>query len=204
MTDTQEDVNPWKLADAVINKNNEVRSKAMSEEVEEAKNVMGFVINSIGNIVSQFGFFVEEKTEDTMKIKISADGFLAKVYNEPVNLIYGYGDKLDIPGIINPKKSQILKLGPDVTQGEDLLIEITIDDHLKTEGVIFLIRDKDVMVETLIDDIRDEYKKNIKQAKYELANMNELEKSYNNYMKHLYVVLGEERNEPNYKVEVHD
>ena len=186
----------WGISDDVVNKNKDIKSEILSDlpnEDKVASNINGYVINKVGNIVAQFGFFVENQDGETIDMKISPDGFLAKVYNENTNIILGYGHPLGFTAMVDPKKSQILHLGPDAANGDDIIVSISNDETLKTQGVVFLIRDTDIMTDLLPEDVREDFEQSLEDARDEVTDMNEMEESYNAYMKHLFVILGEER-----------
>jgi len=188
--------NIWGISDSVIEKNNAVTNDIMSDNPDEnkvAENINGYVINEVGNIVAQFGFFVENDNDETVDIQISKDGFLSKIYNEDTNIILGYGHELGFTGMVDPKKSQILHLGPEAANGSDIVVSVTNDETLSKQGMILIIRDKDVVIDILPNDLRDDYIQSIEDAKDPIDELNEIETSYNQYMRHMYNILGEER-----------
>lgn len=187
--------NIWDISDSVVDRNKDIKKEVLSDMPDEDKiaiNVNGYVINELGNIVAQFGFFAEEAENDTIDLKISADGFLAKIYNEPTNIILGYGHPFGFTGLIDPKKSQILHLGPKAANGDSIIVSIPNDDLLKEQGVVFVIREEDVMLELLSDDVREDFQESCIDADEEPTDLNEIEQSYNNYVKHIHVILGED------------
>jgi len=188
--------NIWGIADDVAHKNAEIKKEILSDMPNEdkvANNINGYVINRVGNIVAQFGFFVETQTDENIDLKISTDGFLAKIYNENTNIIIGYGHPLRFTGMIDPKKSQVLHLGPDAANGDDIIVKIANDEDLEKQGVVFIIRETDVMTNLLPEDIKEDFEQSLIDAKAPITDLNELETSYNAYMRHIYMLLGEER-----------
>ncbi len=188
--------NIWGIADDVAHKNAEIKKEILSDMPNEdkvANNINGYVINRVGNIVAQFGFFVETQTDENIDLKISTDGFLAKIYNENTNIIIGYGHPLGFTGMIDPKKSQVLHLGPDAANGDDIIVKIANDEDLEKQGVVFIIRETDVMTNLLPEDIKEDFEQSLIDAKAPITDLNELETSYNAYMRHIYMLLGEER-----------
>jgi len=188
--------NIWGISNNIVKKNTDIKNEILSDlpnEDKVASNINGYVINAVGNIVAQFGFFVENQDSETIDMKISPDGFLAKIYNENTNIILGYGHPLGFKGIVDPKKSQILHLGPDAANGEDIIVSISNDKTLEEQGVVFLIRDIDVETELLSEDVKEDFEQSLEDAKDEVTDLNEIEASYNAYMRHIYVILGEEK-----------
>jgi len=184
----------WGISDEVIKKQNEVKEEILSEETNEAKvadNIKGYVINDVGNIVAQFGFFVDNQDEETIDVFVSKDGFLSKIYNDDTNIILGYGHPLGFTGMVDPEKSQILHLGPKAANGGDIIISVSNDELLQSQGMVIVIRDADVDINLLSEDIRDSYIENVEDAKEPMGELNEIEQAYNNYMIHIYSILGE-------------
>lgn len=187
--------NIWNMSKDVIEKNSDVKEEILSDDANEDKvadNINGYVINDVGNIVAQFGFFVENADNDTISVKISPDGFLSKIYNEDTNIIIGYGHELGFTGLINPEKSQILHLGPEAANGDDIKITVSNDDTLKEQGVIILMRADDVDLNLLSEDVREDFKQSLEDSKDVLTDLNDIETDYNNYMKHVYVLLSDQ------------
>lgn len=188
--------NIWNISNDVVEKNSDVKKSAFSDMPETeniATNVNGYVINDVGNIVAQFGFFLDEDDNpDTIELKISADGFLARIYNEETNIILGYGHPTGFTGLVDPKLTQILHLGPEAAQGDDIIVSIPNDQTLEEKGVNFIIRDCDVDLNLLSADVREDFQESLEDAADPVDDMNAMEESYNTYMKHLYVVLGDQ------------
>jgi hypothetical protein len=188
--------NIWNVSNDIVEKNENVKKAVHSDMPDTdlvATNVNGYVINDVGNIVAQFGFFLDnDEKPETIELKISVDGFLGRIYNEPTNIILGYGHPTGFTGLVDPKFTQILHLGPDATNGDDIIVSIPNDDTLQEKGVNFIIRDIDVQIDLLSDDVREDFQQSLEDAAEEIDDMNELESSYNSYMRHLYVVLGEQ------------
>lgn len=188
--------NIWNVSNDVLDKNKEVKKSVHSDMPDEDKvatNVNGYVINDVGNIVAQFGFFIDsDYNPETIELKISADGFLARIYNEPTNIILGYGHPTGFTGLVDPKYTQILHLGPNAANGDDILVSIPNDKMLDDRGVNFIIRDIDVDPSLLSDDVREDFEQSLQDAADEISDLNEIESSYNSYMRHLHVVLGEQ------------
>lgn len=184
----------WSFGDEVVEKNKEAKQKEydIPEEDAVAANVNGFIINNVGNIVAKFGFFVNTEDEQRVDFRISPDGFMASVYNRPTNIIVGYGHPLRFYGLVDPKQSQILHLGPDQAAGQDIVISIENDDKLKEQGIVCIMRDIDVMTDILVEDVREDFIQSLEDAKQEVTDLNEIEQSFNSYLKHIYVVLGED------------
>jgi hypothetical protein len=183
----------WSISNDVLDKNEQVKKETFDIPDEDlvADNVHGFVINNVGNIVARFGFFVETENTDRIDLKISPDGFMASVYNKPTNIILGYGHPLRFSGLVDPKQSQILHLGPDKANGDNIIISVQNDDKLKEQGIICIMRDIDVMTDILPQEVKEDFEESLVEAAEPVADLNEIEASYNSYMKHIYVVLGE-------------
>lgn len=184
----------WSFKDEVIDKNTEAKKKEYNIPDEDvvATNVSGFIINSVGNIVAKFGFFVEVEDDERVDFKISPDGFMAAVYNRPTNIIVGYGHPLRFHGLVDPKESQILHLGPDAAAGQDIIISIANDEKMKEQGIVCIMRDCDVMTDILVEDVREDFIQSLEDAKQEVTDLNEIERAFNSYLRHIYVVLGED------------
>lgn len=183
----------WSLKDEIIDKNISAKREVLDIPDEDllAKNVNGFVINALGNIVAQFGFFIETDGKERIDIKISPDGFMASIYNKPTNILLGYGHPLGFIGLVDPTQSNILHLGPEHSMGDDVIISIQNDEKLENQGIVCIIRDIDVMTEILPSDVREDFEQSKIEASKALLDLNEIEKSYNDYMKHIYQILGE-------------
>lgn len=183
----------WSVKNEVIQKNNESKHNTNNIPLETAisENITGLVINSVGNIVSRFNFFIDEKTEESVNIKISPNGFMASIYNKPTNILVGYGHPLYFSGIVDPKQATILRLGPDQTKGDDVIISIANDKKLIESGLVCIIRSDDVLVDVLDDDIKNDFDESMFEAQEQITDMNELETSYNNYMKFVYTLLSD-------------
>lgn len=187
--------NIWNISNEILDKNSDAKRTFHSDMPDSDKiatNINGYVINVVGNIVAQFGFFLnsDENNEDVLELKISADGFLGRIYNESTNLILGYGHPTGFTGLIDPKFTKILHLGKEAANGDDIIVSIPNDDFLKERGVNFIIRDVDVQLELLSDDVREDFLQSLKDASQEIVDMNEMETAYNSYMRHIYVLLG--------------
>ena len=193
--------NIWNLSDNIVDKNNDVKKTVHSDMPDEDKiatNVNGYVINDVGNIVAQFGFFLNsDENPKVIDLKISVDGFLGRIYNEPTNIILGYGHPTGFTALVDPKFTQILHLGPDAANGDDIIVSIPNDNVLEERGVNFIIRDVDVDLNLLTEDVREDFIQSLEDASEEINDMNEIESSYNAYMRHLYVVLSEQYNNTN-------
>lgn len=181
----------WSIKDEILEKNKEVKKKVfdMPDEDLVSNNVKGFIINELGNIVAQFGFFVETEGKEKIELRVSQDGFLAAIYNRPTNIIVGYGHPLGFNGMIDPKQSNMLYLGPDQTQGDQVIINIANDEQLEKQGIVCIIRDVDVMTEILPSDVATDFEQSMIDAKTPVEDMNEVEQAYNNYIKHIYDLL---------------
>lgn len=182
----------WSIKDEVIEKNKEVKKKVFDIPDEDlvAHNVKGFVINEVGNIVAQFGFFVETEGKDKIELRISPDGFLAAVYNKPTNIILGYGHPLGFNGMIDVKQSNILHLGPDQANGDQLIINIQNDETLEKQGIVCMIRDVDVLTDILPPEVAEDFNESIIEAKNPIEDLNEIEDAFNKYLQHIYKLLG--------------
>ncbi len=183
----------WDISKSVLAKNKDIKHSALNipDTDKVANNVSGYVINVNGNIVARFGFFIESENKQSIDIKISADGLLACIYNQPTNIILGYGHPLGFNGLIDPQFSNVLHLGPETTQGDQVIISIENDEKFSTQGIVVIMRDVDVMVDILPLDMREDFKQSLIDAKAAIVDLNDIEKSYNTYIKHLYVILGE-------------
>lgn len=184
----------WSFSDEVVDKNAEAKKKEydIPEEDVVASNVNGFIINGIGNIVAKFGFFVELEDDERIDFRISPDGFMGAVYNKPTNIIVGYGHPLRFHGMIDPKQSQILHLGPEAANGQDIIVSIENDDKLKEQGLVCIMRDCDVIPDILAEDVRTDFIQSMEDATQEVTDLNEIERAFNSYLRHIYVVLGED------------
>lgn len=186
----------WSFDKEVLEKNDDVRKELHDIPDPEyvAENVHGYVINGLGNIVAKFGFFVELADKQTLDIRISKDGFLAGIYNKPTNIILGYGHPLGFPAIVDPQQSQILHLGPEQANGEEIIISIENDEKLKEQGITCIIRDTDVMLEVLSPEVRKDFEESLVEASQPVEELNEIEKSYNSFIVHMHSILGQEFN----------
>lgn len=187
----------WSMSSDVINKNNEAKQEIHADipgEDKVASNINGYIVNVHGNIVAKFGFFIEAEDESVFDIKISTDGFLAKIYHAPTNVIVGYGHPLGFTGLIDIEKSQILHLSPEAANGEDILIKVDNDDLLREQGLVIIMRAEDVMIDLLAPDVQDDFKTSLLEAETPATDLNEIEASYNSYIKHIYVTLCEANN----------
>lgn len=183
----------WSIKDDIIAKNESVKKEVLDIPDADlvAINVSGYIINSIGNIVAKFGFFIETSTVDRIDLRISPDGFMGNVYNTSMNVIFGYSHPLGFNGLIDPKQSTLLTLTPDMSNGEDIIISISNDDKLATQGLICIIRDIDVVDDLLSNDIKEDFIQSKEDAAIEELDLNDIETSYNAYLRHLYLILGE-------------
>jgi hypothetical protein len=186
----------WSIKDDVVSKNEQIKKDVFDIPDEElvSNNVLGYVINSVGNIVAQFGFFVETEGNDRIDLRISPDGFMAAVYNKPTNIILGYGHPLGFSGLIDPKQSNLLHLGPEQAAGDSMIISVENDEKLEKQGIVCVIRDIDVMTEILPEDVREDFEESLVDAEDPIEDLNEVETSYNAYMRHIYTILGESVN----------
>jgi len=193
-TNAQSYTDIWSISDEVLEKNEEVHVKTndIPEVSLTTNNVNGFIINDIGNIVARFGFFVETEDEETLDMRVSHDGFMGAIYNRPTNIILGYGHPLHFSGLVDPKQANLLHLSPAVANGDDIIISVENDDKLKDQGIVVIMRDIDVMIEVLSEEVRDSFSQSVEDAKEPVEAMNDIENSYNAYMRHLYVILGED------------
>lgn len=184
----------WSFDKEVVEKNADAKKQKydIPDEDKIAENVSGFIINNVGNIVAKFGFFVDTSTDERINFKISPDGFMAAVYNKPTNIIVGYGHPLRFHGMVDPKQTQILHLGPKQANGEDIIISIENDEKLKEQGIVCIMRSEDVLLSALAEDIREDYANSLIDAQQEVTDLNEIEQSFNAYLRHVYVVLGED------------
>jgi len=184
--------NIWGISEDIVSKNAEIKKDVLSDIPDAdkiAENMQGLVINSIGNVVANFGFFTEEAEEGKTRIKLSVDGFLSKLYNEDTMILIGYGHPLGFTGLIDPKKSQTIVIGPDVAQGDDIFIVVDNDKTLEEQGLLVIIRDVDVEIGLLNDDIKEDFEQSLIDASEEIPDMNELEQSHNSYMRKIYSLL---------------
>lgn len=187
----------WSMSSDVVAKNNEAKHELYADipgEDKVASNINGYIINLHGNIVAKFGFFVESDDNSILELKISNDGFLAKIYKSPTNVLVGYGHPLGFTGLVDITKSQILHLGPEAANGEDVIIKIENDELLREQGLVIIIRDVDVMVELLTPEVQEDFKVSLLEASIPIDDLNEIETSYNNYIKHMYIALSETTN----------
>jgi hypothetical protein len=185
----------WSISDEVIQKNEQVKKEVfdMPDEDLVAANVRGYVINSVGNIVAQFGFFVETAGKERVDLRVSPDGFMAAIYNRPTNVLLGYGHPLGFAGLIDPQFSNILHLGPDQANGDEVVISIQNDEKLEQQGIVVIIKDTDVLLDILPADVREDFEQSLEDAKDPIEDLNDIETTYNSYMRHIYVVLGESK-----------
>lgn len=182
----------WGIGGDVVSKNSEIKQDIISDipDVDKiAKNIQGLVINAIGNVVASFGFFTEEIEEGKIRVKISVDGFLSKLYNEDTMIIIGYGHPLGFTGLIDPSKSQTMVIGPDVAKGDDMFIVVDEDKVLEEQGLLLIIREADVNIDLLNNDIKEDYEQSLIDASEAIPDMNELEQSHNDYMKKIYSLM---------------
>lgn len=182
----------WGISGDVVNKNIEVKSDILSDIPDAdkvAEHIQGYVINAVGNVVANFGFFTEEADDNKVKVKISVDGFLSRLYNEDTMIIIGYGHPLGFTGLIDPKKAQTMTIGPKVANGDDIFIIVDNDEALESQNLLIIIRDVDVDINLLNEDIKEDYQQSIIDASEEIGDMNELERSHNNYMQHIYTMM---------------
>lgn len=193
----------WSITDEVIEKNKEVKKKKFNipDTTMTANDVTGFIINEVGNIVAQYGFFVEHEDDERININVSPDGFMAAIYNRPTNIILGYGHPLHFSGLVDPKQASLLRLGPDVANGDNIIISVENDDKLKEQGIVVIMRDTDVMLELLPVDVRENFEESLSHAAKPIEDMNVIEASYNAYMRHIFIILSESASEDNVKVE---
>jgi len=200
--------NIWSMS-GVAPKNKENIKKRHSDIPDEEKihdRIHGYIINPNGNIVSQFGFFVLDSIQEidennNIKLQVSMDGFLANTYNQPINILIGYGHPFGLSAMVEPKESTIVHMTPTLSMDGGIVISIPNDDKLKSRGINVIIRTEDVDIELLNDDIREDYKQSLEDAKNSIPDMNALEQSHNNYLKHIYVVLGEKQTEETQEVQ---
>ena len=183
----------WSIKDDVLEKNKQSKKEIYSipEEDMISDNVNGFIINEHGNIVARFSFFVETTDTNKINLKISQDGFMTSVYKKPTNIIVGYSHPLKFSGLVDPSQSRILHLGPEKANGTDFVISLDNDEKLKNQGIVCLMRDVDVLTEILPNDVRIDFEESLNDASTPVDDLNEIEQSYNSFMKHIYVVLGE-------------
>ena len=182
----------WGISGDAVIKNVEVKNDILDDMPDADKvadNIQGYVINAVGNVVANFGFFQEETNDDTIKVKISVDGFLGKLYNKDTMIIIGYGHKLGFTGLIDPEKAQTMTIGPDIADGDDIFITVENDDVLKEQNLLIIIRDVDVDINNLNDDIKEDYEQSVLDAADAVQPMNDLEQSHNDYMRHIYTVM---------------
>ncbi len=182
----------WGISKDVVGKNTEVKSDILSDMPDAdkvAENIQGYVINAKGNVVANFGFFTEEIEDNKVRVKISVDGFLGKLYNEDTMVIIGYGHPLGFTGLLDTNKAQTMVIGPNIANGDDIFIVVDDDETLKTQKLLIIIRDVDVNIETLNEDIREDYEQSEIDADEEIEDMNELEFSHNKYMRHIYTLM---------------
>lgn len=199
----QDSKNIWSIKDEVLEKNTQNKNVALDlpEEESVSNNVNGYIINEVGNIVAQFSFFVETEGKDRIDLKVSTDGFMAAIYNRPTNIILGYGHPLRFSGLVDPKQSSLLHLGPDAANGEQILISVENDEKLQEQGIVVMMRDVDVMTEILPEDVRVDFEQSLIDALEPIDELNEIETSYNHYMRHIYVILGENTSKDNIVIE---
>ena len=157
--------------------------------VEEVK---GFVINELGNIVVTFGFLKKEENDKEIIFEIEKGSILGSAYKKDIPVIIGYSHDINVDLILDEKKTNIIKLGPDILKGEDDKFEfrITKDENLKDKKIYFVVR-----VEDINEDLNEELKSYIEEAKEKAkvveTDINNIEEGYNNYIKGLYVALKE-------------
>lgn len=183
----------WSIKDEILDKNAEAKRDVFDIPDDQlvARNVNGYVINAVGNIVAQFGFFIETEGKDRIDMRVSPDGFMAAIYNRPTNVLLGYGHPLGFTGLIDPSQSNVLHLGPEHAAGDEVIISIENDEKLEAQGIVCIIRDIDVMTEILPTDVREDFEQSLIDAADPIEDLNEIETAYNAYMKHIYVILGE-------------
>lgn len=184
--------NIWGIGEDIVSKNQDIKRDILSDIPDAdkiAENMQGLVINNVGNVVANFGFFTEEAEEGKTRVKISVDGFLSKLYNEDTMILLGYGHPLGFTGLIDPKKSQTLVIGPDVANGDDIFIVVDNDSTLEEQGLVVIIREVDVEIGLLNDDIKEDFEQSLIDASGEIPDMNELEQSHNDYMRKIYSLL---------------
>jgi hypothetical protein len=188
--ESMEDI--WNIGEDIVSKNQDIKREIISDIPDSdkiTKDIQGLVINNIGNVVASFGFFAEDAEAGKTRIKISVDGFLSKLYNEDTMILLGYGHPLGFTGLIDPKKAQTIVIGPDVAKGDDIFIVVDNDDTLEKQGLLVIIRDVDVEIGLLNADIKEDFEQSLIDASEEIPDMNELERSHNEYMKKIYSLL---------------
>jgi hypothetical protein len=185
--------NIWSIKDSIIDKNNTIKKNAigLSDEDKLSSNIDGYIINHHGNLVAKFGFFVETAGKDRIDLKVSPDGFLGTIYNKPINIIVGYGHPLGFTGMVDITKSDILHLGPEQTKGDQIIFSIANDESLEEQGVVVIMRDIDVTADLLPDEVKMDFAESLREASTPVTDMNELETSYNAYIKEMYNILGQ-------------
>lgn len=193
MTDSIDFSNVWSFTKEVSDKNKEVKNAqyGVIDGDKISTDIEGFIINSIGNVVAKFGFFIDAESEHKIDLIVSVDGFLGSIYSKPMNVLLGYSSETGIPGMVNPEKTQILHLGPKSTNGNQLIISIDKNDYLKEYGMICIIRECDVSIDSLSEEIKDDFKISCEEAKIPDSDMSEIEDAYCKYLSHLYLLLGE-------------
>lgn len=184
--------NMWSIKDEILSLNTDLNKKKYDivDGDEIASNIDGFVINADGFIVAKFGFFVQQLNEDTLDLKISRDGFLGGLYNKPTSLVIGYGSKLGFNCLVDIEKTVILDFKPEYVD-EDIILNIENDDKLKNEGMLCIIRDIDVDLEMLQDDVKNDFLQSQKES-IDTTKLNELELSFKSYISHVYKLLSKQ------------
>lgn len=190
--DTQTFNDIWSLKDDVIKTNNIAKKETFDIPENEmiATNIKGFIINSIGNIVAQFGFFVETETNGILNLKISQDGFMAGIYKKSMNILVGYGHPAGIHGLVDAKDATIITLSPEHANGSDMIISVENDSKLQDFGLVCVIRADDVDLDVLSDEVKEDFIESLELALEEVVDLNEIEASYNAYLKHIFMILG--------------
>jgi hypothetical protein len=205
----------WNIAEEVLEQNSEQNNETIKENEEELtanrmydifsnEKIKGFIINKDGNIVSVFSYSIkpEDKDKEKLKFEISKNGFLSKAYtDEGLNILFGYGNKMNILGLIDPEFSLKLNLSKKIIDKDDekLILKIDNDELFDERGINIIVRDIDVIEDNLDEDVKKLYLENIEENNLLNENENDekntIENNFEEYLKGVYEFLGENEGE---------
>lgn len=174
----------WDISSNVVKEN-----KDITENENKEYQILGYVINDNG-IVSKFGFEVDPNTEEEkVKMKVSPSGFMGKAYRKPMNLIFGLPHPTGFNALIDPAKSSIIRIEPEMIDDEGLFLEFFIKD-IKENGFVILISADDVDPEYLHEDIKDEFIDSLDElSQRDLSDLNAIEQSHLDYIRKMNEIL---------------
>lgn len=152
-------------------------------EYEITDKASGFVIHQNGFVVCQFAIDIKEETDEYLELSLKNNDFFKKAFEEPMNIIIGYGDHTGIPVVLDVQKAQIFNIGPNLIEEDDIVFRIVNNDFLNERGFNFILRYEDVEA-TFSEELKEEINKNFNNVNEE--DLSDIDKSYMNYIKHLY------------------